>query len=204
MNMPQSSKHELELAWAAGFFDGEGTTVAASHKSGARSLHMTVAQVQLENLHRLRNALGSRGHITGPRVIEGRKPIYSWRAYGHIAQECINLLRPYLGREKSEQATTALVQWSFRCVNITIGVCSRGHNLAIVGRYVAKSGRTECAECRRIRRANLPMPIRIKISALEARLGMREYVPPDITIAHAASAWTFGVSAAEYAPIIET
>lgn len=175
--MSPQSKPEIEIAWAAGFFDGEGCTFCAKHHSGSRSLQMTVAQTQRENLVRLQAALQNLGNITGPIILDNRKPIYTWRACGPVAQDCINLLRPYLCKEKSEQASSALLAWSFRGVNTTIGICGRGHDFNIVGRYRARSGRTECNECRLLRRRKGVLPPRMVISAIEARLGMREYIP---------------------------
>lgn len=198
--MLQISK--LELAWAAGFFDGEGTTVCARHKDGCRALHITVGQVELENLTRFQASLSGLGHITGPRRLPNRQPFYVWRAYGSNAQQSVNILTPYLGRVKREQATKALLEWSLRTIYRADGFCARGHDLKSSDNKRLKDG--DCPECRRLRRTGIILPSRIKKTAFELRSGMREYVSPTIKTAHEGVAWSFGRTTKDYAPQIET
>jgi hypothetical protein len=59
---------QTELAWAAGFFDGEGN----SRATGA-TIQLSAVQTSLEPLERLQRALGGRGRIV-PRSIPNAKP----------------------------------------------------------------------------------------------------------------------------------
>lgn len=88
-----------ELAWAAGFYDGEGCT--ALSKRGTVTL--IVSQNRVEPLERFRAAVGF-GRIYGP---------YGNNHQLHIlrddeARRTLELLWPYLSRPKREQAEEAL------------------------------------------------------------------------------------------------
>lgn len=193
-----------EVAWAAGFFDGEGNTCCARQSASGRSLQSSVPQVNVENLKRFAAAVTC-GSIHKPRLLPNRQPISRWAAYGFAAQHALQTLWPYLGDEKRQQALDALVEWVLRPVNRSHGLCARGHLLSEVGRRS-----TECLICGQLRRRGLPRPPVRAISALDLRLGMREYeddflrVKPGFKTATAAVAWTFGLSSTQYRPQVET
>jgi hypothetical protein len=92
------------LAWAAGFFDGEGCI--------ARGLTpvVTVSQTQLECLDVFANILGI-GTLKGPydksTAKMTRKPQWIFYAYGGDAWAIYSLLRPWLSGYRHEQATNA-------------------------------------------------------------------------------------------------
>lgn len=101
----------LQLAWAAGFFDGEGSTFV-SHRAdrpGYLRFDVTVPQCGHERLPevllRFQAAVVGLGTITGP----DDNDMYFWRANGF--QECqstVALLWPYLGTVKRAQASAAM------------------------------------------------------------------------------------------------
>lgn len=106
---------DLELAWAAGFFDGEGCTsiVQRGNKGGKQkclSGNCAVVQTNLEELLRFRDAVGC-GNITGPYKTKW-KDRYQWTAH---AREDIRkvgvLLSPYLCSRKVEQFRKTLEAW---------------------------------------------------------------------------------------------
>lgn len=75
---------EHELAWAAGFFDGDGW--AALVRDGRRGKRRPMAQINQgssagvpEVLIRFRDAVGV-GRVSGPKIEEGRQDLYSWVA----------------------------------------------------------------------------------------------------------------------------
>ena len=117
----QSFKHE-ELAWAAGFMDGEAHfgLVASSNKN--KHIHIQVCQTEDGPLERLQNILG-RGKIYGPynaKKADGsaRKPYKQF----HIdsfeqVQYAICLLWTWLSRPKKNQIIkmmTGYVEYSHR------------------------------------------------------------------------------------------
>lgn len=94
----------VEIAWAAGFFDGEGHTSAAS-----RSLRLALTQVVRENLERFARAMGGRGRIYGPRKAKRGNDYYHWQTPNRPeAMKCLELLWPLLGEAKREQARAAV------------------------------------------------------------------------------------------------
>jgi hypothetical protein len=100
-----------ELAWAAGFFDGEGTTIARtdSDRPGYHQLQITVPQCGRDGvpgvLLRFQRAVLGMGFIEPP----DKRAVYRWRARGFVdAQATIALLWCFLGPVKRAQATTAL------------------------------------------------------------------------------------------------
>lgn len=100
---------QLELAWAAGFFDGEGCTTLDVQHSGFSYVRLSIKQVVLENLERFKAAVGGAGTISPAKVeVEGCKPVQKWRVGGTGAREVLQLLWPYLGSAKREQATRVL------------------------------------------------------------------------------------------------
>ena len=100
-----------ELAWAAGFFDGEGTTIARGYaaRPGYRQLSITVPQACREGvppvLLRFQRAMLGMGHITGPEDDGMYVLRFGAREEARLVLE---LLWPYLGRVKRAQATRAL------------------------------------------------------------------------------------------------
>lgn len=94
---------DVDLAYAAGFFDGEGSI-------GVYRANQT--QVQISNT--CRESLENFARMFGGKVIKvpGKhmedknpkwRPAYAWRVYGLRAGECLALLLPYL-KEKRPQA----------------------------------------------------------------------------------------------------
>lgn len=109
-DVPQPLDREL-LAWAAGFFDGEGTTFAKSEKRRPGYFQLQVAVPQSggdqppEVLERFRDAALGTGRMD-PRNPDG---VYCWRARGRVdAETTLGLLWPYLGEVKRAQAQKAM------------------------------------------------------------------------------------------------
>jgi hypothetical protein len=115
-------KPQLGLAWAAGFFDGEGST-RATHDKRCKSCYIRIAlpQIHREVLDRFQGAVGGKGKIYGPYKIRqspnqgvysgrGRQPLFYWCVGHKQGIEVINLLWPYLSTQKRIQATKALIE----------------------------------------------------------------------------------------------
>ncbi len=101
---------ETELAWAAGFFDGEGCTSLAYKKTRKNQnprLQIHIAQNTIEQLERFTAAVNG-GVIYGP-YKEKRNPnrssFYQYTATGYNAVESIlSKIWPYLCSDKKKQA----------------------------------------------------------------------------------------------------
>lgn len=177
--MIQSLKLDIELAWAAGFFDGEGSTICVIYPSSTiRRLDLVVSQVHRNTLERFQRAIGNIGRIQNPRILPNRQPIYRFIAHGDQAREALNDLWPFLSAPKREQALAALVQYNFRTVGNRGGLdfCKRGHSMA--GAYISKDGSRECRTCRNLRRSG-PLPKVSSPTAYEYGIGVRQYSPAD-------------------------
>lgn len=104
-------KAELELAWCAGFFDGEGHTGYAEYKGKKNARHarilLSIGQADKELLDRFQAAVGGVGSIGGRYKNKGRG-FYRWSTSGSTAQDVMALIWPYLGPFKRAQYLEAL------------------------------------------------------------------------------------------------
>jgi hypothetical protein len=99
-----------ELAWCAGFFDGEGSTHPGK-KGEYKVIRLSVAQAELAPLERFRRAVGL-GSIEGPYAPRGVSTLPKWiyRVYSYEeVQYVVCLLWPWLGDTKRAQAARCLI-----------------------------------------------------------------------------------------------
>lgn len=102
-------------AWAAGLFDGDGSTYLAKHRTHAGYVRAEMAVTQSSRagrpavLTRLREVLGA-GHIGGPYGgTENWEPVYRWKVYKRSEIEAIaEAIWPWLGLVKRAQAATVI------------------------------------------------------------------------------------------------
>lgn len=104
-----------ELAWAGGFFSGEGYTGLKTRNSTHWKRYPNIAISQAgdgEELHRFNNAIGNIGKIYGPYGPYGentRCPLRQFRIGGfEKVQAIITMLWPFLSTAKQEQASKVL------------------------------------------------------------------------------------------------
>ena len=99
---------EHELAWAAGFFDGDGWAAAVLQKG--RRTSQPYAQINQgslagvpEVLMRFHDVVGV-GRVAGPKIEEGRQPLYWWVASSRRDVERTgSLIGPWLSHEKRDK-----------------------------------------------------------------------------------------------------
>ncbi len=141
-----------QLAWAAGFFDGEGHTNTKTRKNPS----LSIAQVDVRLLQRFQRAVLDLGHINGPyKYTPRQQPHYQWNTHKreHV-QAVIVMLWEWLGQYKRDQAMKALQQLAVP--NKKPGTkmkrwCKRGHQLGVT-RYVTPGGHNDgCYKCRNAR-----------------------------------------------------
>lgn len=110
-DVPRPLDEEL-LAWAAGFFDGEGSTIARNHSRRPHYKQLVVSVPQSgrdatppDVLVRFRTAVLGMGEIVEPNA----EHVWVWRSRGRVDGELtLALLWPYLGAVKRAQAVAAL------------------------------------------------------------------------------------------------
>lgn len=90
----------FEVAWAAGLFDGEGTTsVLAAKRDKWEYPRMSMAQKNPEVLERFQAVVGGRIYKSNTREI------YNWNLYKREdVENALNILWPFLSNQKKEQA----------------------------------------------------------------------------------------------------
>ena len=106
-----------EIAWAAGFFDGEGSTsILKAQRDKYSYARMQVTQKNKDTLERFQAAVGGLGRI----YKSNTRDIFSWNVYKkEDVLTCLDILRPFLSIHKKEQADRVL-----SACNITKGgVC---------------------------------------------------------------------------------
>lgn len=90
-----------ELAWAAGFFDGEGYT-GVRYKPRSCTLYVDVSQTDPRPLYRLMKAIG--GKVRGPYPRVGnQKGVYRWQGGDKGTAVALARMIPYLSEPKLEQ-----------------------------------------------------------------------------------------------------
>jgi hypothetical protein len=139
------------LAWAAGFFDGEGHTSVNNYDY----VKVDVAQVDRVSLERLREATGV-GIISGPFTPKKGRPYFVYRIHGYErVQYFIAVLWPWLGPEKRAQARAALLRdrpikrrrsTLPEGAQATENACKRGHPRDVEG-WKDKAGKWHCRKC---------------------------------------------------------
>lgn len=100
-----------ELAWAAGFFDGEGSTCISRTTKGGHKYqkpHIEVAQSDRAVLDRMRAILGI-GKVYGPYVPKtnrlSKRPYYRLTITSEVnVQAAIRKMWPWLSEQKRQQA----------------------------------------------------------------------------------------------------
>lgn len=116
MEQGNSRQADLELAYAAGYFDGEGSFVAYPYVRNGR-IHQkhykaVITATYLPTLDYLVEAYGGSIHeYTGQGL--GEKQCYNWHCTGQNAYEFIKAVLPYL-REKQDHARFMLTIWEQR------------------------------------------------------------------------------------------
>ena len=100
--------HEREmLAWAAGFFEGEG---CVGNASGAqRSIILTIVNTDLDRLELFREIVNGgsirlRTHVAH----HGHKPQYQWQAYSENAVRIFRALETWLGPRRRKRFAEVL------------------------------------------------------------------------------------------------
>lgn len=144
----------LELAWAAGFYDGEGCTFT-SVDGGRVTMQVLITQVDRRVLDRFQAAVGGLGKVYGPRrrVAANQRDYFVFAAYRfEHSQAVIAMLWRFLSEQKREQALYAIGRFhahttARRQVHLTsAAVCTKGHPRS---RFAKQGDRVRCLECGR-------------------------------------------------------
>lgn len=109
-----------ELAWAAGFFDGEGNIRWNPYSRGKNRMHqreygtptLQIGQCHRFVLDRFAKAVGV-GKSNGPYQKKDRtKPYFTFGVSGHKAKETFEKIKPFLSTVKIRQGELVLRKWA--------------------------------------------------------------------------------------------
>lgn len=108
-----------ELAWAAGFFDGEGTAVLSFRNSNRQRDYVTptlqvTQHFDPETIHRFHRAVQGLGLATGPYASKGTAfhPRWQWAARRPIeVLAVVPMLWPWLSGPKRRQIATVICDY---------------------------------------------------------------------------------------------
>lgn len=145
--MHRRSSRKVELAWAAGFYDGEGTICFTCSKQ----LSIIIGQVEKEPLLHFRRAVGA-GKVAGPyKKKKPQRPMFFYRLQTskHVI-EVMDILWPFMSPFRKRQARNAITAYKRRDLKRKPGVCPAGHKHRDM--YISPDGGRECALCKKIRR----------------------------------------------------
>ena len=105
---------QTELAWAGGFFEGEGCISRHARNDRASNrgwIVLTVSSTDLDPLQRFWAAVDE-GNITGPKDY-GFKPLWRWQtAKQDAVLNVLSKLWPYLGIRRQAKALEVLEEWA--------------------------------------------------------------------------------------------
>lgn len=155
--------NRVDLAWAAGFFDGEGSTFIRR-----RDGYVAIGISQSDGagvpvvLTRFQRVVGGIGLVSGPIPVKtpaGQDAETKWiyNAFGHeMVQAVIAQIWPWLGSVKREQARRSLMIHRQRHIGrsrtagTTFGrpfqeLCKRGHDLRLAKPRLG--GSRQCTQC---------------------------------------------------------
>jgi hypothetical protein len=104
----------LDLAWAAGFFEGEASFSRTSpNRAGGSSERIMVRQMNREPLERLQRLFGGRISIITPKTTTianyTPRPINSWEVSASLARGLLMTIYPFMSSARSKQIRAALL-----------------------------------------------------------------------------------------------
>lgn len=144
-----------EIAWAAGFWDGEGSFVW-DRRTGIPSLQISQAGDEAtELLSRVASALGVEASIyEGWQKLEHHKPAFKMHVRSSNAVRAFELCRAYLSQTKIRQAEEAISVWRKRQAAYVHPAtqrthCPAGHEYTEANTRFNTNGARVCVTCRR-------------------------------------------------------
>jgi hypothetical protein len=147
----QTEDLKTNLAWAAGFLEGEGS-FSASRPS--MSLYISAKQVQLWPLKRLRKLFGGNIYIhTGISGKFNKDVIPQWAMSGARAVGLMMTLFRLMSPRRQKQIRKAIKLWqskppSFAILNRNKTHCKNGHRFTEANTYYRREGGRTCRVCR--------------------------------------------------------
>ena len=105
-----------QLAYAAGFFDGEGTIRIQTHSRRCRTMMLSVAACQVTEypLDRFVQWFGGTVKLRWLKYRGGRRPLYTWQVSSMQAEQFLRQVLPYLVAKQTEAELALQFRATFR------------------------------------------------------------------------------------------
>lgn len=101
-----------ELAYLAGFFDGEGCITVVRRERGKMTLAVRTSQVNPAPLYRFVKAFGGKVEPIKGSLQPGRRQAYQWGRYSQNASDVLEALLPYLQVKRAEAEMGIALHWN--------------------------------------------------------------------------------------------
>lgn len=145
----------IDLAWAAGFIEGEGSF---STDSKQNSISVQVSQVQWWPLEKLQQLFGGTVYPVHRCLRPGQSPYSRWRVSGPRAAGVAMTLWTFLSPKRRSQAVKALGNWKKAAVSNAMKThCAHGHEYTEENTYRwGKRNHRYCKTCQGWKPINRP------------------------------------------------
>ena len=102
-----------DIAWCAGFYEGEGTIVYGANNKGPLRIKISSTDRDVLELMAKRSGVGG---VSGPYSPKGfgKKPFFQWAANGHAAADLLRDMLPLLGERRSARVLEKVALWEQR------------------------------------------------------------------------------------------
>ncbi len=147
---------DIEIAWAAGLFEGEGCIVLRAK----RAAELTVGMTDRDVIDRFHRVVGAGYVLTESRTKDGHKTLHRWMC-GKSAdvRAVLAAFLPYFGARRAEKATEVLARLVDNPGSRSHRQhCIHGHEFTAENTYLhIRDGKTcrSCRACRRMREASV-------------------------------------------------
>lgn len=103
---------DIEYAWAAGLFEGEGSITVLQKACGRPSIQLNLESSDRDIVERFAAVVGF-GNITVRKLKDNRKQMFAWRGHGWWnARFLYSAFSQFLGNRRHEQFRSAFSQQS--------------------------------------------------------------------------------------------
>lgn len=143
-----------EVAWIAGFLEGEGSFTASARQRGSVYVRIQASSTDRDVLERVAAIVGvGTVRVVRPDPRGSRKQVWIWGIGAKPdARELALQVQPWLGKRRRSQAQAVLDATATLPIQ-PVGTCLNGHRIEGMNRL----GRGACRQCNRVakRRARL-------------------------------------------------
>ena len=101
------SPSSIQIAWAAGFYEGEGNCCTQKSKNGGSQI-VRIGQIHQESLMLMQHLFGGTITMTTRSLRVGCKPVYTWRICSQRARGFLMTIYKFLTPYRRDQVRQCL------------------------------------------------------------------------------------------------